>query len=232
VEPKFQTSFIPKESLSPPGGFSASAGFNLFLISGLVAFFAVALLSIGVVLYGNSLETSLVVKEEQLKNAREAFGPALIQELKRLSQRIENAKKLLSSHLSLGAFFTLLESATLKTVHFTDFMLTIGDKGNIQVSMKGLADGFNSVALQSDSFGKQKFIKNPIFSDFALDKSGRVSFAAVADVESSVLVYKDLLEKSADNAGKPAGAIDDSQKDAAEVELLDASFEDLDDFNF
>lgn len=232
MEPKFQTSFIPKESGVPGGALSARAGINLFLLLGLVLFFAVALVSVGTVFYGKSLRADLVTKEGQLKNAREAFGPALIQELKRLSERIENAKGLLSSHLSFGEFFNLLESATLKTVSFTDFTLAIGDKGAIQVSMKGLANGFNSVALQSDAFGKQKFIKNPIFSDFTLDKSGRVTFAVVADVEPSILVYKDLIEKASDNSGGAGASADDNQMEEGETSLPDASFEELDDFNF
>ena len=50
-------------------------------------------------------------------------------------------------------------------------------------------------AASIDLFGSDKFIKNPIFSDFALDQQGNVDFTLTFSVDKSLVLYESFLER-------------------------------------
>jgi len=186
------TSFIPKKSLSVVSKKKSSVG--LYFIIAVFLFIITAALSVGTFSYKKYLEIGIDSKAESLDRDRQAFDPALIEELIRLSIRVESTKKLLSSHISLTPFFALLEESTLKNVSFDSFELSVKDSGQVNVSMSGHASDYATVVLQSDILGQNRFLRNQLFSNINLDKSGNVSFFVNADVDPNLISYENNVE--------------------------------------
>lgn len=190
MEPKFQTSFIPKKPVTTaPRRQKISSG--LFSLIALILFLAALSLSVGVFLYQQYLVQSIERKSASLERAKAAFEPALIKEMSRLDLRMDSAQEILDKHTALSAFFELLEDTTLKSVQFEDFSYLVGVEGEIRISMVGRALSFAAVALQSDSFGDSIFIREPIFSGLNLDEKGNVVFVFNAVLDASLISYTD-----------------------------------------
>ena len=164
--------------------------FDFFVLLALVLFVASATLAIGVFLYVQFLKSSNESKLGQLQRAREAFEPALIQELTRLDDRMRAADTLLGNHVAPSALFDLLEQLTLQTVAFSSFEFTTTDSV-ITLTMQGLAQSVNSIALQADLLSRSGMIVNPIFSDINRQIGG-IRFNFTADVRREALNYRAL----------------------------------------
>ena len=105
--------------------------------------------------------------------------------------RMKSAREILDNHKALSVFFDLLETNTLASLQFENFNYKIDETDRISISMNGVAPGFSSVALQSDIFGENKFIQEPIFSNINLDNKGNIIFDFSAYVDSRLLSYID-----------------------------------------
>lgn len=191
------TSFIPKKSLTTAAynqnrdvaGAKSSIGV-VFLIT-LIIFISVIALAIGVFLYQQFLFQNIEKKRSSLDRARAAFEPALIEEMGRLDIRMKSAREILYNHKALSVFFDLLEVNTLASLQFENFNYKIDETDRVSISMSGIAPSFSSVALQSDIFGENKFIQEPIFSNINLDNKGNVIFDFSAFVDPRLLSFVD-----------------------------------------
>ena len=206
---QFQTSFIPKKSFDDVSAPKVSkTGGILFALATILLLLSLVSAG-GVFAYGRFLESSITNKKEALQKARAAFEPELIRELSHLDMKFKTSEELLTNHIAVSGIFDLLEDITLETVRFTDFSFGLDPKG-IRLSMSGTARSFTSVALQSDEFGKNRFISEPLFSGFDLDERGNVTFSVTAIVDPSVVSYvgrvKDGGTASFDIAPTVAGA--------------------------
>jgi hypothetical protein len=188
-EPKTHTSFIPKKSLTAPRRQTKGSSIGIFFLFTLVIFIGAIALAIGVFLYQQFVLKSIEQKSASLERASAAFEPAIIQEISRLDTRIKSAQDILDNHKSISAFFDLLEVSTLESVSFENLDYKTDEGGKTGISMQGRARNFSSVALQSDVFGKNKFIQEPIFSDLNLDKKGDVVFSFSAFIDPRLISY-------------------------------------------
>jgi hypothetical protein len=218
---EFQTSFIPKKTFDA-GAPARPSGSSLSNILSFVAF-VLLLVSIlgagGIFLYGRFLISSIESKKQSLERAKNAFEPELIRELSRLDAKLRVSQELLDKHIAPSGIFDLLEDITLETVRFSDMAYSF-EKDGIKLSLQGEALSFASVALQSDEFGKNRSIREPVFSGLTLDDSGNVEFAVTAFVDPSVLSYRERAAKGGSalfdvEPGQVAGAAT-STGDAAE----------------
>jgi len=188
-EPK--QSFIPKKTLGEQGK-KKRRTFGLFFGVSVIIFILTVATAGATYSYRSFLDSSISNMTQSLERAKQAFEPALILELKRLNARINSANSILSNHIALSEFLRLLEENTLKTVQFSRFEYDVsGDI--VQISLRGKARDYSSVALQSDLFGDSKFIKNPIFSNLGLDQNGNVTFDVVANIDLSLILYKESI---------------------------------------
>ncbi len=191
MDPRFQTSFIPKKPIvSVPGG--SPKTINLFALLATVLFIGTIILAGGVFFYKGYLEKGLEQDIKNLEEARKEDDPNLIQMVIRLDSRIETADKLINSHVAVSPFFNYLSTITLKSVRFRDFSFAYLDKNTVTVSLAGEAQGYEAVALQSDLLVKQKELSNVIIGDLSLKDNGRVEFSVTANVEPKLLSYADL----------------------------------------
>ncbi len=193
MDPKFQTSFIPKQTLATGSVRRSSGGVNLILLLSLIIFFVIIAVSAGLYVYQKSLESSIASLNTQLSAARTDLEPALIQEVERIDTRIESAKHILADHYALTSFFSLLEDVTMKGVSFQSFEYGAGDKGELKVVMKAEATGFTTVALESDKFYENKSIHNPVFTDLNLNEAGKVVFTVSFTIDPNLVRYSTTI---------------------------------------
>jgi hypothetical protein len=194
MDPQVSTSFIPKEALTAQKRRQGGMG-----LVGLIALFIfiLSIVAAGAAFgYKQLLAQQIAGKQNELKVQQGAFDPATIQDLLRLDSRIEQAKVLLQKHVAPSAIFDFLSQNTLVNVQFTSFDYSLNADGSATVQLDGLADSFSTVALQSDELGKQKALKDVIFSGITIDTTGHVSFVVHATVDPSLISYSNFLAAS------------------------------------
>ncbi|MDB5194686.1 MAG: protein of unknown function with transrane region [Parcubacteria group bacterium] len=196
MEPRFQSSFIPKGPVSTAGPLSDTQVHQKTTFFGLVAtvlFIVSLVLAAGSFGYDRYLLAHIGTLGTDLASARATMQPDTINELVRANQRIISTKSLLTTHTALSPFFDYLELSTLKNVRFTQFLYQVTDNG-LALTMHGQAKSYTDVALQSDAFNKAGFFKGPVFSDLDLDAKGNVIFTFKATLDPSIVSYKKRLE--------------------------------------
>ncbi|MEX2010205.1 MAG: hypothetical protein WD874_00140 [Parcubacteria group bacterium] len=193
MEPKFQSSFIPKGPIATPGKFSAPKTRSLFGTIAVFIFAVSVVMAIGVFGYERFLISRIGTMGEGLVEARSTIDTETIRELMRMDARILSTAGLLDKHTAITPLFEFLEANTLQNVRFTDFSYSTTDKG-LTLAMKGQARGYSAVALQSEMFNRSKFIKSPAFSDLDLDLKGNVTFSFSATLDPVFISYKTQLQ--------------------------------------
>ena len=176
----------------------APRGMSLFLLVSIFLFLGSLLLAAGVYLWKGSLERNIESQKESLARNRDAFEPASITKLQRLSRRLEISKTILANHLAPSQLFAVLEDSTLQNVRFSSMEFALDQtKGVASLTMKGQARSYGAVARQSDVFAKASGIKNPVFSELNLDQRGNVVFSFTAAVDPSSMRYSSVLNSRA-----------------------------------
>lgn len=199
MDPKFQTSFIPKQSLTEPS-FRPRSSINLLLLISLVILFGTLALFGGLYFYKKTVTDSINAINVRLSAARADIDPTLVAKLERLDLRIESAKDILGRHLALTTFFNSLSTNTLKGVSFQSFDYVTTDTGALRVSLKGQAAGFSTVALESDQLAKDTNIKEPVFSDIGLDPFGHIIFNLNLLIDPAAISYQmEVTPKATDS---------------------------------
>ncbi|HDO23734.1 MAG TPA: hypothetical protein ENG99_00780 [bacterium] len=181
------TSFIPKKSFSKPVYRRRSIG--LFLGVAVALFFISALVLAGAYFYKNTLEKRASSLSESFKRVQSAFDPSLIVKLNDLSKRIDVVKVLLGQHKSPSKIFRFLEEKTLKNVRFSSFSYKFLKDKEPEVSMRGMAKSYSSLALQSESFQDSKNVKNVSVSEISLKDGGMINFNIHLVLEPDFIKY-------------------------------------------
>ncbi len=196
MDSQFQSSFIPKKPLIGSDVQQRHEPVNFFALIGLVIFILSIAAAVGSFFWVRILQKQLVDNQAALKTTREAFDPALIDEIKVVSNRINTAKGILTNHIALSSFFQLVQSVTLKNVRFNSLSYAYDPKG-VKVTMTGEADSFVSVALQSDVLNQNKLIINPVIGGLSLLDNGHVSFQFTGDVSPTIVLRENATTTAA-----------------------------------
>ncbi len=210
MDQNFQTSFIPKKPLTPEAPVR-SRSVSLLAILSIFILLAVVLSSGGVYLYKKSLETQIADKAKALQVARKRLESTQIDRLQELDKRLNSSTQILGNHIAVSNIFSALQENTLKSIRYTKFSYSMGDKpgANIYIKMSGQASGllgYKSIALEADLFNKNKNIIDPIFSNLSLDNKGNVIFDLEFFVNPNFVNYKQILANNAP-ANAPASEI-------------------------
>lgn len=211
MDKEFQTTFIPKRSVSSDngvsgapssgntgnvGGFGGSAipsapvsrPVSLMGIIALILFIAVALSAGGVIFFEKSLRGNIVVLQEQLEQARKVFEPEFLNEIRRLDMRLSVSRLLLNQHVVLTPVFDILEKTILPDVRYSRFSYSVSD-GSVFVTVQGVARSFTAIAQQSNVLGRTPSVRDHIFSDFQTDEMGNVGFQLALAFSPDILLY-------------------------------------------
>ena len=195
MDPQVQASFIPKRSLesAPREG----GPFGLLFLIALLVFIASIASAGGAFLYTQYLQNAATSKAKSLALAEGAFDPGTIEDLVRTDSRLTQSKTLLAKHTAVSGVFAFLATQTLERVSFSSFSFVQNADGTAKILLKGTANSFSTVALQSDQFGSNKLLKNVVFSAITVDTNGMVGFVVSADLDPSVFSYENSIGTSA-----------------------------------
>jgi len=180
MEPKFNTSFIPKKSLQEdvvggkPGHYThrAHSAYGPGYILTLIVFVLTIMASLGVFGYTRIKASSLEELRAKLTKEKDSFQPAIVRRLKELDSRMVVAKELVERHVALSPLFEVLEKSTLRDVQYTKLLYkgipdTNGWKPDL--TLDGRASGYAAVAQQTNAYNEVSF-RDIILSSLAQDQ--------------------------------------------------------------
>jgi hypothetical protein len=224
MEPKFQTSFIPKKPLAVSTAGSARHSVSVFLTISIIIF----IISLGAAGVAYAWENILNSDQNQYKDTlakdQDQFNIDLINTLTKANTKIDIAKSLIGKHLAVSEIFGIIGQLTIASVQWKSFTFSApvtsgssaaGTSKDITISMQGETDSYYSVAYQSDVFGQSselganQVIKNPVLSNLSVGLNGKVGFSFTALVDPSKLSYTDEL--SGQNASSSVSASSSNQ---------------------
>lgn len=192
MDNSFQTSFIPKKSMTPSG--ASKEPKSLFTLISVFLLIVTILAAGGVYLYKSYLKQDEVKLSSQLSKTRDTFERDTLEELELFNKRSESASKILANHLVLSPLFTRLAEITIPSVQYKTFEYQTGSSA-YTVSIKGLAKDYRSIAQQSDAFNttKGRSFKNVLFSDLTRDRNNYVTFSLAFEIEPELLSFEKSL---------------------------------------
>jgi hypothetical protein len=197
MDPKFQSSFIPKGSMPTVNarGVSVDRGERSFFgFLSLIIFIITVLLAGGVFAYKLYLNSEITQMGANLTTASATLDPTTIDQMVDLNARIVSVQSLLAQHVVLSPLFAFIESSTISSVRLTDFNYSVSDKGLLQVVIKGEANGYSDVALQANVLNQTPYLSDIVFSDLTLNPQGQVDFTVSANVDPSLVSYEKEIQ--------------------------------------
>jgi Tfp pilus assembly protein PilN len=203
MEPKFQSSFIPRGpavSNVSMGGAPVARRRQRDIFSVLAsALFTISLFfAAGVFGYKYFLNYQIKTMGQELEAARAALEPETVNELIRLDSRLSSTKSLIANHRIISPVFQFLAASTPATVRYSDFNFNMTAKG-LELTLNGEARSYASLASASDLMAQSPYFRNPVFSDLSLDDQGNVQFIVTTQVDPSLLSYQRLVDSTRGN---------------------------------
>lgn len=193
MEPKFQTSFIPKKPLdSSPKDYLREQPKNIVSIIATVLFVLTVFVSIGLFVYKQIVIRQIANINSDITKARGSMEENTLKDIIKYSDQISFAQKILNSHIVTYPLFAQLENYTLKNISFKNFKYS-NKNGSIDLTSDVTSKSYNALAQQSDIFTKNQYIKNPIFSNFELNQDGNIDGKFSASVDPALLLYKNNI---------------------------------------
>ncbi len=195
MEPKFQTSFIPKKPISSPdgAGMTVTRRTNIFSIVATVVFVMTALVSLAMFLYKNILNDQIKQADASVAQARLAYEPEIIQDLIDVSTKIKSSEELLESHVVASEVLNLLEELTVRRMRFDEFAYKNSGLGLPEVKMRGEVQSYNALAQQQEIFFSNDYLKDPKFSGMSLTENGFINVNFETKLDPSLVSYKQAV---------------------------------------
>jgi len=195
MEPKFQTSFIPKKPISSPdgAGIAVVRRTNIFSIVASVVFIMTALVSVAMFLYKNILNEQIKKSDASVAEARLAYEPEIIQDLIDVSTKINSSKGLLENHVVASEVLNLIEELTVRRMRFDEFLYKNDGIGLPEVKMRGEVQSYNALAQQQEIFFANDYMKEPKFSGMTLAENGFVRVNFTTSLDPSLVSYKKAI---------------------------------------
>lgn len=208
MDPQFQTSFIPKKPIVQDRVVQTRP-VSVLVFLATVIFFA-SLIAAGIVGF-NKAAINRTINEANAKiaEARKNFEDDFIKEVQKTDRRLQAGKEILANHISVAPVFQGIEASTLKNIQFTKFSNTvtnIGQNPKIEVKMTGKADDFQGIALQSRELTKNKYFRDPVFSNLTIDLQKKIVFELTFTVDPHYVNYGEALARFTAAASPDAGS--------------------------
>jgi hypothetical protein len=192
-----KTSFIPKQAIGVARTRERRT-FNVFTVLAIVGLLSVLTLSAGLFFYKEFTGRKLDAQKQGLADFKDRFDSSAaddIREIKLLEDRFILAKGLLDEHLAVSELFDALEDRTQASAQIKSFEFERLESGTAQVTLKGEALTFNTLALQKrELVAESTFTDGSIvFTDINVESTEegeeRVTFGVMAGVAIDEIVY-------------------------------------------
>ncbi len=197
MEPKFQTSFIPKAPI-PSGnsslGSSPRVSLNILSTLALILFVGSILASGGVFAYNYYLKSQIEASNMALSEARKAFESPENEKILLISDQLKSIRTLLTEHKVVSPVFELFEKETLPTVRFTSFTFTRDSQGHVVVTIIGEAQSYVAWAQQAKIFLESDMFEDVTFSKVVLSDKGAVQTTIKAILNPDVVLYSNKIQ--------------------------------------
>ena len=202
MDPGIPSSFIPKRPIEP--GVDASATTPRRHTNALTLLIIIIILATAgayaiTYVYETNLNRQVASAKQTLTQARDGIGTDFVSDMKRLNDRISAIKSLLANHVVVTPIFQALEATTLRSVQYKSFTYTLSDTTaqngkNVDVTLQGTTKNYATLALQSDAFLGNPLIKNPVFSDLAVnDTAHAIDFKLGFQSDAHSLSYEAFI---------------------------------------
>jgi len=202
METKFQTSFIPKKSLTPasPTVSANRESTSILLLIGVLVFVVSILAAAGSYGWQKYLESKQNGYGANLATLEKNFNTNSIVALKTTATKIDLASALLKNHIALSQVFGALSAITAENIRFTalDLEVTTGKQMQISMKLNGYAPSYDALAFQSDqlnhleTLGVKNIILNPMISNPVQNTDSTVSFVLTADISPASMLYSKI----------------------------------------
>ncbi|MEK7669434.1 MAG: hypothetical protein AAB350_02480 [Patescibacteria group bacterium] len=187
MAPNFQSSFIPKESVTEEVFKKKKAGMFGVLVVSLFIFSII--LSIGMFVYKGIIKSDIQNLQNQLVEEEKNIDKETISEISQFSKKLSMAKSIVFKHKVVSNFLKTLASSTVSSVRFVDFGYDNMKENDLAITLKGKAVDYASIALQENIFSKVNYFKSVTFSNLSLGEGGLVSFDLKISVDPKISVY-------------------------------------------
>lgn len=194
MEPKFQSSFIPKRPIGEAQPLSAPVA-NIFSVMATVIFVLTLVICGALFAYKYLLTNQVAQAETDLGAAEAAYQPGTIQEIIAAESRIKAASALLSKHIAASQMLDLLSGLTVRSIRWGGFSF-IGKTDTPTATVSAEVKTYASLAEQSRVISENPAFYNVQFYDFGLSQNGSVTFKMNVDINPSVVSYKKMIETS------------------------------------
>jgi hypothetical protein len=198
MEPKFQTSFIPKTPIvSGSSSFTGGAKVSVNILGTFVVLFFITsiLASVGVFGFTYYLKSQIESSNTALSEARAAFDSSENKNILLVSDQLKSIRVLLTNHKVVSPLFQILEKETLPTVKLTSFVFNRDAiSGGVFVNIKMEAQNYASLAQQSKLFIESKAFKSIDFSGATLTDVGTVETTIKAMINPDITLYINKLQ--------------------------------------
>ena len=200
MDPKFQTSFIPKNPVVTQSKIPSITipTVNIFSAISTAIFFLTLILIGGLFGYKILLNKQIAQADKDIVQAKQAYQLEAVQSIIDANSRIISTKELLNKHIAVSELFNLLQTLTLKKISFGNFIYT-NKEGSYSITMDAEAQTYNALAQQNDIFLKNSFIKDPQFSNFELAENGNIKVKFTTSIDPSLISYKRAIEALSSN---------------------------------
>ncbi len=204
MEPKFQTSFIPKKPLNQADSYASSEkkqSTSLLFLAGIFIFIVSIIVAAGAYGWGVYLENRQFQLKNNLSALEKGFDIDSISQLKQIDTKISLAKRILSNHIAVSQVFSIISKLTAQNIRFLslDLSAPIDKSKGITMQMSGYAPSYEALAFQSDEFGRleelnlRNIVINPAVLSPMQNQNGNVTFSFSANLQPSALSYVNTL---------------------------------------
>lgn len=195
MEPKFQSSFIPKKPVSDSAKMlgPVTKNRNIFSVLATFIFTITLLVSAGLFVYQKMIESKISKADLEISDVRNAFEADKIRDLIDASSRLNSITKLLENHYVVSEVLILLQNLTVRNMRFDNFSYRNTD-GKPTISMDSEALSYNAVANQRDVFIQSGLMSDVLFTGFNLSETGQVRSKFTAVISPKLVSYKELID--------------------------------------
>ncbi len=197
MEPTFQTTFIPKKPLVETSNNQQNGGVSILVLLATILLVVSVALAGGMYVYRSTVDAKVIDMQKQLEQSSVSFDADLAFTIEDTNRRLSVAQEILGNHVSFSPLLVTLGESTLKTIRYTKFNAeqTVGAGALVTIKISGVAKSYDAIALQSDMFAKNRFIRDPIFSNLVPTIDGNIGFDLSFTVDPSYMKYSNHITK-------------------------------------